>query len=509
MNKLRLILGDQLNINHSWFRQNEPNIFYVLMEIRSETDYVKHHIQKIVALFHAMREFHLDLKNKEFNVTYIKINDLTNQHSFSKNISKLIQDLDIGVVEYQEPDEYRVDQDLKKLSDELTIPVTCYSSEHFLAERDFCKKFFEGKKQWRMEFFYREMRKKYNILLDENNEPEGGRWNYDSENRNKWNHDPKIIEDDRPVSDVTEIYDDIKSQNIDFIGEIDPKQFRWPKNRDEAMYALDQFINFRLINFGQFQDAMHEDEKFLFHSLLSFSLNTKMISPLEVIQEVEKAYKEKKISLASIEGFIRQVLGWREYIRGVYWAYMPGYDQQNYFSSSRKLPNWFWTGKTKMNCLKHSIHQSLHDAYAHHIQRLMVVGNFSLLVGIDPKEIHAWYLGIYIDAFEWVELPNTLGMSQFADGGILASKPYVSSGSYIDKMSNYCKNCHYKVKDKLGENACPFNSLYWSFMARHQSLLSNNQRLGITYNQLKKMDPIQKDAILHQAELHLSNIDNL
>jgi deoxyribodipyrimidine photolyase-related protein len=230
---------------------------------------------------------------------------------------------------------------------------------------------------------------------------------------------------------------------------------------------------------------------------------------LEVIQKVEKAYKEKQISLASIEGFIRQVLGWREYIRGVYWAYMPGYDQQNYFSSSRKLPNWFWTGKTKMNCLKHSIHQSLHDAYAHHIQRLMVVGNFSLLASIDPKEIHAWYLGIYIDAFEWVELPNTLGMSQFADGGILASKPYVSSGSYIDKMSNYCKNCHYKVKDKLGENACPFNSLYWSFMARHQSLLSNNQRLGITYNQLKKMDPIQKDAILHQAELHLNNIDNL
>jgi deoxyribodipyrimidine photolyase-related protein len=264
-----------------------------------------------------------------------------------------------------------------------------------------------------------------------------------------------------------------------------------------------------LVNFGDFQDALHDENWRLFHSFLSFSLNSKMLSPLEVIKKAEEVYYEKDLPLASVEGFIRQILGWREYIRGVYWANMPGYDQHNFFKHNTKLPDWYWTGKTDMRCLSLSISQSLKNAYAHHIQRLMIIGNFSLLAGLDPKEVHKWYLGIYIDAYEWVEMPNTLGMSQFADGGLLATKPYVSSAAYINKMGNYCTNCKYKLKEKLGEDACPFNSLYWNFFDRHQDKLSNNPRLGIVNSQLKKMDQSQKKEINKKANFYLNNLNSL
>ena len=507
MNKLRLILGDQLNINHSWFDNSEEECTYVMMEIKDETSYVLHHVQKILAIFSAMRSFSEQLKEKNFNVIYIKIDDKDNEHSFEKNIKKIVNKSNIKIFEYQQPDEYRLDLLFKKFQ-LLGIQVNSTSSEHFLTSRDSVNEFFKGKKQWRMEEFYRYMRKKYSILL-EDEKPVGGKWNYDAENRKKWNGEPMTTIDFRPSHNHEDLLKVIDDESIKYFGESQATNFRWPINRDESLKLLEQFIEKDLCNFGNFQDAMHDENWRLFHSFFSFSLNTKMLSPLEVISKAEEALYENKLSLSSVEGFIRQILGWREYIRGVYWAQMPGYENNNFFNHNKHIPEWYWTGKTKMRCLSKSISQSLENSYAHHIQRLMIIGNFSLLAGIDPKHIHQWYLGIYIDAFEWVELPNTLGMSQYADGGLLATKPYVSSAAYINKMGNYCSKCSYNYKEKIGDNACPFNSLYWNFFDRHQDKLSKNPRLGIVNSQLKKMDENQKKEINKKANEHLDNIDFL
>lgn len=508
MNKLRLILGDQLNINHSWFKENDPSVIYVMMEIKDETNYVLHHIQKILATFAAMRFFSKQLIHKGFNVTYIKINEKGNKQSFYENIKDIIETKNIGEIEYQEPDEFRLASELKKLEKINNIKANCVDSEHFLVPRLYVKEFFSEKKHWRMEEFYRSMRKKFSILMKDE-KPIGGKWNYDLDNRKCWNGSPSTTEDFRPSHNHNNLLKEINDEEIQNFGESQSANFRWPINREESLQLLENFIDKVLVNFGDFQDALHDENWRLFHSFLSFSLNSKMLSPIEVIDKAEEAYYKKGLPLASIEGFIRQILGWREYIRGVYWANMPGYDEHNYFKHKNKLPDWYWTGKTDMRCLSLSISQSLENAYAHHIQRLMVIGNFSLLAGINPKEVHQWYLGIYIDAYEWVELPNTLGMSQFADGGLLATKPYVSSAAYINKMSNYCASCKYKYKEKLGEDACPFNSLYWNFFDRHQDKLSKNPRLGIVNSQLKKMDQSQKEEINQKANFYLKNLNSL
>ena len=263
------------------------------------------------------------------------------------------------------------------------------------------------------------------------------------------------------------------------------------------------------MHFGDYQDAMHKDQPRMFHSLVSFALNTKMLSPTEVVSKVEKSYLNNQISINTAEGFIRQIIGWREYIRGFYWSHMPDLQNLNYFNHQLPVPSWFWNGRTKMNCLKYTINQSLENAYAHHIQRLMIVGNFSLLAGINPQSLHEWYLGIYIDAFEWVEMPNTLGMSQFADGGKLASKPYVSSANYINKMSNYCEGCHYSRNEKIGDKACPFNSLYWNFFVVNNKQLNKNPRLAIVNKQIQSMDRSTIKSIQMQAKKHILNIENL
>lgn len=508
MKTLRLILGDQLNSQHSWFEQSQDDVLYVMMEIKAETSYVRHHIQKILAVFAAMRAFHAEIRNKGFNCLYYKIDDAHNQHHFLDNLSNIIQDQQIGAFEYQAPDEYRLDALFKTFATAINIPVTMVDSEHFLTGRQAVKKCYQGKKQWRMETFYREMRKQYEVLL-ENGQPIGGQWNYDAENRKVWKGSPSATDDFRPSHNHEALLASIYKQGIDCFGTVQADEFKWPINRAESLALLDQFIAHDLIYFGDFQDAMHTENWRLFHSFLSFSLNTKMLSPLEVVRKVEAAYHEMQLPLASVEGFIRQILGWREYVRGVYWANMPGYDALNYFHHKTPLPDWFWTGNTHMHCVANSIKQSLQNAYAHHIQRLMIIGNFSLLAGLDTTAIHQWYLGIYIDAFEWVELPNTLGMSQYADGGLLATKPYVSSASYINKMSNYCGSCRYNPKQKTGHLACPFNSLYWDFFARHQDKLASNPRLGIVNNQLNKMDPEQKVALSMQAKQYLSQLEDI
>jgi len=506
---LRLILGDQLNPRHSWFQQVDPSVRYVMMEVRDETSYVLHHAQKIIGIFAAMRHFAHELVAQGHAVTYLTIDDPANQHAIDKNLAVLIKQFQPHALDYQAPDEWRLDHLMKSFGKTLAIPCRMVDSEHFYTTRDEAAILFEGRKQWLMETFYRQMRIKHRVLLEEGKSPKpiGGKWNYDQENRKIWPGDPPEPIDPRPSHDHTHIWVSIQDAKVNSFGNPSADAFHWPLNRQEALGLLDRFIQHALPHFGDYQDAMSTKGWRLFHSLISFALNVKMLHPDEVVRAAERAYHDGTAPLSCVEGFIRQIIGWREYIRGIYWANMPGYDKLNVFEHTRRLPTWFWTGETQMNCMRHAIKQSLDHAYAHHIQRLMVTGNFALLAGLSPHAVHEWYLGIYIDAFEWVELPNTLGMSQFADGGRLATKPYVSSAAYIDRMSDYCKGCHYDKKLKTGSKACPFNALYWDFFDRNADRLRSNHRLGMVYRQLEKMETGQRDAIRQQAAWTIDRLE--
>lgn len=507
---LRLILGDQLNQEHSWFKEKTDNVIYFMAEMKQETSYVNHHIQKIIAFFLAMRHFAKDMQHKGHKFIYYELNDVNNNQNLAKNIEQLVKEHGIEIFEYQLPDEYRLDQELRKIKKTLPIKTNAVDSEHFYTTRNYVKDFFGGKKEMTMEYFYRDMRKKNGLLMINQKDPEGGKWNFDKSNRKKWTGKPIIPEHVKFNKKVTHLIELLKNEGINTFGNIDENNFFWPVSRKECLETLDFFCKELLIYFGDFEDAMHTNEKFLFHSRLSFAMNAKILSPKEVIEKSINYYYEHKneIDISQIEGFVRQILGWREFMRGVYWKEMPSFGKTNFFEHTNPLPDFYWTGKTKMNCLKHAISQSLDESYAHHIQRLMVLGNFALLSMVNPDEVDKWYLGVYIDAIEWVEITNTRGMSQYADGGIIATKPYISSGSYINKMSNYCKDCHYKVNEKTGENVCPFNSLYWNFIYTHQEKLASNQRMSIMVNLLKKMDQNTLSNHLNRAKKIIKNIKN-
>ena len=508
---LRLILGDQLNINHSWFQKTDDSITYVLMEIRSETDYATHHIQKMLAFFAAMRNFAKELQNKGHHVIYIQLDDKENLQAFDKNCAALIDAHNFTKFEYQLPDEYRLDQHLKEFTSKLNIVHHAYDTEHFFSTRHELQELFEGKKNYLMETFYRYMRKKHQVLMTDDNKPLHDKWNFDEDNRKKLPKEHKPITPLLFDNDLQDIEQVVKKADIKTIGTVNSAHFIWPINRTQSLELLDFFIENCLPLFGTFQDAMAPNEWSIYHARLSFSMNVKLLSPKEVINKTIDAYNNNpdKIAFHQLEGFVRQIIGWREYMRGIYWLKMPAYATLNYFEHTEKLPIWFWTGKTKMNCLKNAIHQSLEYAYAHHIQRLMVTGNFALLAGIHPDEVDAWYLGIYIDAIEWVEITNTRGMSQFADGGIVGTKPYVSAAAYIHKMSSYCEGCYYDKAKKTGNKACPFNSLYWNFYNNHEDKLANNPRIGMMYNVWRKMQPDAKAALLEQANEYLTHINEL
>lgn len=508
-NTLRLILGDQLNAAHSWWEKVDSNVLFVFMEIKPESEYVTHHIQKIVGIFQAMRVFSEEMSERGHNVKYFRINDEDNHHSFHDNLQTLCHTYPITRIEYQEPDEYRLDILLSQQLPALGKEIRCCSTEHFYTHRLELSEMFSGKKAFLMESFYRAMRKKHQVLMD-GDKPIFGQWNYDKENRKKLPSDHKPPQPKLFSHDVISILEDIEKAGIHHIGKIDALHFIWPKNRSESMQMLGYFVNELMDNFGTYQDAMSVDFWSLYHSRISFALNLKLIGPEVVVSTVEKEWRNRGQSqqmLHQVEGFIRQILGWREYMRGIYWAHMPKFSELNYFEHKRSLPEFYWTGDTRMNCMSRSIQQSLDYAYAHHIQRLMITGNFALLAGIHPDELDQWYLGIYIDAFEWVEITNTRGMSQYADGGIVGTKPYVSSASYIHKMGDYCKGCHYNHTKKTGEKACPFNSLYWHFINRHSTLLSTNPRMTMMYKLWDKMS--EKEEILKQANYYLDHIESL
>ncbi len=524
---LRLILGDQLNPQHSWFATVRPDVLYVLMEMRQETDYVLHHAQKIIAIFAGMRALGQQLVDAGHRVHYLTIDDVANTQSLTGNLSALINHYGVQVFQYQDPDEYRLDQQLQAFlaSSPCEISVrssiidskyldinassSCVDSEHFYTQRHEMAELFAGRKQWLMETFYRHMRKRHRVLIDGADKPAGGQWNFDAENRKPWKGDPPEPPDLRPQHDHSALWATIQAAGVQSFGEPAAVNFRWPLNRTEALQQLDHFITHALPHFGDYEDAMSRKAQRLFHSLLSYAMNVKLLNPREVVQRVEAEWRAGRVELAATEGFIRQVIGWREYVRGIYWAQMPGYDERNFFAHTTPLPKWFWSGDTRMNCMSAAINGSLQNAHAHHIQRLMVIGNFALLAGLDVQALHRWYLGVYIDAFEWVELPNTLGMSQFADGGLLATKPYVSSAAYIDRMSDYCKGCAYDKKQRLGESACPFNALYWDFYQRNAAKLERNPRIGMAYRQLAKMPAEELTALQAQATQTRQRLDSL
>jgi deoxyribodipyrimidine photolyase-related protein len=505
---LRLLLGDQLNEQHSWFAQTDPQVLYVLMEIRSETDYVPHHIQKVMGFFGAMRLFAQRLQDMGHQLRYFRLDDADNQHTFADNCAALMTQYGIQRFEYQLPDEYRVDEHLMAfcLRAEATgVATKAVDSEHFMAERFTVKHLFSNKKTYVMEAFYRKMREKYQILMEPDGKtPLTGRWNYDAENRKKMPPKEAIPPALSFHRDLSEVQTCIEAAGVKTIGQVDASRFDWPLTRAESLALLAHFAETRLSLFGAYQDAMTPRDWLLFHSRLSFSMNIKLISPREVIDHCVACWERQPevIPFSGLEGFVRQILGWREYMRGIYWAEMPNYKQLNFFEHQAALPVWFWTGDTQMNCLRHAVGQSLEHAYAHHIQRLMVTGSFALLLGVHPDEVDQWYLGIYMDALEWVEITNTRGMSQYADGGIVGTKPYAGSANYMDKMSDYCTKCHYDKSLRYGHRACPFNSLYWDFYDRHRDKLAKNPRIGMMYPLLNKMAPEELAKIKAQAALY-------
>ena len=499
-------MGDQLSKNISSLKDcNKSEDSILICEVWNEATYVKHHKKKIAFLFSAMRHFAEELEDNGYRVLYTKLEDKQNSGSLKSEIARALKQQKYDQIVVTHPGEYRVEDDIKGWATDFSISVEIRVDDRFLCSPEDFALWAKGRKQLRMEYFYREMRKKYNVLV-KGNEPIGGQWNYDLKNRKPPKEkllipEPYRNEPDGITRDVMSL---VAERFPDHFGDLEP--FYFGVTRQQALEALNLFVTQRLPNFGDYQDAMVEGEPWMYHSHISFYLNCGLLLPLECVIAVEKAYQLGKAPLNAVEGFIRQIIGWREYVRGVYWLKMPAYAKKNFFETKRDLPGFYWTADTKMNCLRQCVLETKKNAYAHHIQRLMVLGNFALIAGLDITQVNEWFLIVYADAYEWVELPNVSGMILFADGGYLASKPYAAGGSYINKMSDYCKNCNYKVSKKNGEDACPFNYLYWDFLARNRDKLESNHRIGMMYKIYERMGEDKKQAIADDSKHFLKSI---
>ncbi|MEL6201359.1 MAG: cryptochrome/photolyase family protein [Pseudomonadota bacterium] len=501
---LRFVLGDQLSRNLSSLSDWGEGDLVFMCEVWDEATYVRHHKKKLAFVFSAMRHFANDLRASGVDVQYLKLGE-HEADDFTDALSAAIKHHDITRVITTEASEWRVLEAQKGWAEKLHIDVEVRPDERFIATHDEFQKWASGRKELRMEYFYRDMRRKTGYLM-EGDHPEGGQWNYDKENRAP----PKdhMVFPDRPdwsVDAITqEVIDLVSSRFDNHFGDLEP--FSYPVTRADAERYLSWFMDHALNDFGTFQDAMVQGEALMFHSHLSGLINIGLLDARECCEAAEEAYREGKAPLNAVEGFIRQIIGWREFIRGVYWLKMPDYGEMNALNATRDLPDWFWTGETQMNCLRQAILETKENAYAHHIQRLMVIGNFSMLAGLDPKQVQEWFLLVYHDAYEWVEMPNVAGMALYADGGVFASKPYASSGAYIDKMSDYCGSCSYSVAKKNGPKACPFNYLYWNFLKENQDVLKSNQRMGMMYGTLNKMKQDKLDAIRDDSQRFLADM---
>ena len=506
MSSIRLILGDQLSESISSLKDYHSDTDIILMcEVWNESTHVKHHKKKIAFIFSAMRHFAEMLKKKGFKVEYTQLDHPDHTGSINGEIKRMLSKYKADRIVVTHPSEYHVLERIRSLENELHIPIELKEDDRFLCSPDQFAHWASDRKQLRMEYFYREIRKQYNILM-EDDKPIGGQWNYDAQNRKPPKEGltipPPYI---GKIDDITQDVISLTAQHFDHhFGDLEP--FYFAVTRAEALEVLDLFIEQRLPHFGDYQDAMIQGEPWMYHSHISFYLNCGLLLPLECVRAAETSYHQGNAPLNAVEGFVRQIIGWREYVRGIYWLKMPDYSDENFFGADRKLPDFYWTADTKMNCLRQCVLETKQHAYAHHIQRLMVLGNFALLAGIDPKDVNEWFWIVYADAYEWVELPNVSGMILFADGGYLASKPYAAGGSYINKMSNYCKSCHYKVTQKNGKDACPFNYLYWDFLDRNREKLSGNHRIGMMYKTFDRMTEEKQKAIRDDSKRFLSNI---
>ena len=502
--QLILILGDQLTPDISSLRGVRPDETVVLMaEVAGEASYVRHHKKKIAFLFSAMRHFAEELRAVGWQVDYVRLDDADNNGSLAGEVLRAAERHGVTYVRVTEPGEWRVLQDLQALDTALDIEIL--PDDRFIASPAEFESWAEGRKALRMEYFYREMRRKTGLLMD-GSEPAGGQWNFDHDTRKAAARDLLMPQPLRFASDAItrEVLDLVNARFADHFGTLEP--FWFATTRADAEAAFAHFLKTALPHFGDYQDAMLAGEKFLYHAVVSLYLNCGLLNPLEMCRAVEAEYRAGRAPLNAAEGFIRQIIGWREYVRGIYWREGPGYVRRNALGATRPLPGFYWSADTKMACVKACVEQTRDEAYAHHIQRLMVTGNFALLAGVDPHELHEWYLAVYADAYEWVEAPNTVGMSQFADGGLLASKPYVASGAYIDRMSDYCRGCAYDVKAKAGPKACPFNYLYWDFIARHHGRLKGNPRMAQMVRTYDRFSEERKAEIASDAAAFLSSL---
>ena len=510
MANLILILGDQLSHHLSALEgADKDNDLVVMAEVHSEASYTNHHKKKLVFVFSAMRHFADALEEDGWRVHYQRYHPDNPAQSIEQVIAELAREYQPERVITTECGEWRLHEQISRWHKTLGIPVEIRPDTRFVCNIDEFARWAEGRKQLRMEFFYREMRKKTGLLMTSEGQPEGGQWNFDTDNRKKWAGKPPAPapfreEPDAITTEVIELVNEYFSEHFGTTG-----NFHYAVTAEQAQEALAHFVDFALPCFGDYQDAMSDNEDWLFHSILSPYLNTGLLDPMEVCEEAVRAWHAGRAPLNAVEGFVRQIIGWREFVRGIYWLLMPGYARENRLGNSRELPWFYWTGDTKMRCMHKAINATARNAYAHHIQRLMITGNFALLAGVKPEAICDWYLAVYIDAFDWVELPNTLGMVMHADGGYLGSKPYAASGKYIQRMSDHCQNCHYRVQDATGDRACPFNSLYWHFIDRHREDFANNPRMTMMYRNWDKQKPERREALRARADWVLANIETL
>ena len=509
MTTLRLIMGDHLTTDIAALKgADKKNDVILMVEVASEIDPIPHHKQKIVLILSAMRHFANQLKANGYKVDYVELLHEANSQSFTGEVKRAVDRHKAKHLVVTEPSEWRVLEEVKSWTKRLGIAITTKIDDRFICSKAEFSQWASNRKSLRMEYFYRQMRQATGLLMEGRN-PVGNLWNYDRENRKSIPADTCILPQRRftPNEITQDVIALVEQRFPEHFGTVDG--FGWAVTREDALAALDDFIAKRLAHFGDYQDAMRAQDPFLFHSLLSPYLNIGLLTPLEVCLAAQTAWKRGDAPLNAAEGFIRQIIGWREYVRGIYWLKMPQYPETNALNAIRPLPAFYWTGETDMACLSRSVQQILATGYGHHIQRLMVTGNFALLAGISPKEVESWYLAVFIDAFEWVELPNTHGMALFADGGFLASKPYAASGAYINRMSDYCRDCKFSPAVKEGENACPFNALYWDFFDRQRAKLSDNFRLAMVYRNLNKMDEKALNALRSQANQTRSRIESL
>lgn len=500
LRNLVVVLGDQLDPDSLALQDFNPRTDRVWMaEVSEEATHVWSHKARIAMFLSAMRHFRQELESAGRPTTYHRLGQHTHG-SLSQALSADIVKLQPKCIVMLQAGDYRVQHEIEAVARRQQVLLDIRPDTHFLCSLEEFNSWAGARKQLRLESFYREMRKRTGILM-RGDKPLGGQWNYDKENRHRFDRQGPGLLPPWPAYAP----DAITSHVIKDVTKHFPKHpgslvhFDWPVTRADAQHALQDFIEHRLAAFGPYQDALWTDEPFLYHSGLSAALNLKLLKPREVIDAALDALRRKQAPINSVEGFVRQILGWREYIRGIYWREMPDYLESNALDANEPLPSFYWTGDTDMECLRLSIGQTLDYGYAHHIQRLMITGLYALLLGVQPRQVHEWYLAIYVDAVEWVEAPNTLGMSQYADGGLLASKPYVATGKYIKRMSNYCNHCCYNPDKATGDDACPFTTLYWDFLQRHEARFAKHPRTALQWRNLERLSKDDKKAIRKRA----------